>query len=329
MKKTLVALAAVAATGGAFAQATMTGAIAFGYASTTSSAGVLASGMGMDDAEINFAIAEDIEGLGKLSAGLGFGSGGNSDAATGNDSTIKLTTTSGVSITMGTTKGGDYLSQGLASAGTAYQWNLSGKLFGSRTINDSISIKVPVMEGTSVSFAHTEDKNSTSTFGSADYWTGTGAASSGTDQRYNTLSLDYSAGALAVNLGYRSYDNGVSASESSKNNRNRASVAYDLGVAKVGGGFVSTSYMYGNTATDTLVSVNVPLSSALNVGAQFGQSSTSGGSTTTNSTQTGSLLVANYNLSKRTYLVGNYYSYSVSGGSQNATGYGLFLYNTF
>ncbi len=34
------------------------------------------SGMGMDDAEINFAIAEDIEGVGKLSAGLGFTNGG-------------------------------------------------------------------------------------------------------------------------------------------------------------------------------------------------------------------------------------------------------------
>ena len=137
------------------------------------------------------------------------------------------------------------------------------------------------------------------------------------------------AGALAINAGYRSYDNGIASSESSKNNRNRASASYDLGVAKIGGGYESTSYMYGNTATDTLVSVNVPLSSALNVGAQIGQSSTSGGSTTTNSTQSGSLLVANYSLSKRTYLVGNYYSYSVSGGSQNATGYGLFLYNTF
>jgi len=323
MKKTLVALAAVAATGGAFAQATMTGAIAFGYASTTDSAGVNASGMGMDDAEINFAIAEDIEGVGKLSAGLGFGSGGNSDAATGNDATIKLTTASGTSITMGTTKGTNYLSQGLASAGTAYQWNLSGRLFGSRTINDSVSIKVPVMEGTSVSFAHAEDKNTAST----DYWTGTGAASSGTDQRYNTLSLDYAAGALAINLGYRSYDNVVASSQTSKNNRNRASASYDLGVAKLGAGFESTNYAYGNSATDSLFSVNAPLSGALNIGVQFGQSSTSGG--TTNATQTGNLLVANYNLSKRTYMVANYYSYSVSGGTQNATGYGLFLYNSF
>jgi len=144
MKKTLVALAAVAVTGGAFAQATMTGAIAFGYDNQTTSAGATTSGMGMDDAEINFAISEEIEGLGKLSAGMGFGSGGRGDAAAGNDSTIKLTTASGAAITMGTTKGGSYLTQGLASAGTAYQWDLSGKLFGARTINDAVSIKVPV-----------------------------------------------------------------------------------------------------------------------------------------------------------------------------------------
>jgi len=320
MKKTLVALAAVAVTGGAFAQATMTGAIAFGYDNQTTSAGATTSGMGMDDAEINFAISEEIEGLGKLSAGMGFGAGGKGDAATGNDSSIKLTTASGAAITMGTTKGASYLTQGLASAGTAYQWDLSGKLFGSRTINDAVSIKVPVAEGVSISVAHSEAAV-------ASYWTGTGAAGNGTEQRYNTVSLDYAAGALAANVGYRSYDNGVTGSETSKNTRNRASASYDLGVAKIGAGYESTAFVYGNTQTDSLFSVNVPLNGALNVGAQFGQKATSGG--TTNETFNGNLLVANYTLSKRTYLVGNYYSYAKSGGTQNATGYGLFLYNTF
>jgi len=322
MKKTLVALAAVAVTGGAFAQATMTGAIAFGYESDTTSAGATTSGMGMDDAEINFAIAEDIEGLGKLSAGLGFGSGGNGDAATGNDSTIKLTTASGMSVTMGTTKGASYLTQGLASAGTAYQWNLSGKLFSARTKNDAVSVKIPVAEGTSISVAHSEAAVSS-------YWTGTGAAGNGTEQRYNTISLDWASGALAVNAGYRSYDNGVASSESSSNTRNRASVSYDLGVAKIGAGIEATTYMYGNTKTDSLVSVNVPLNSALNVGAQFGQSAKAGSATGSNNvTYNGNLLVANYTLSKRTYLVANYYQYQ-AGGSQDASGYGVFLYNTF
>lgn len=322
MKKTLVALAAVAVTGGAMAQAVMTGYIAFGYEASTSSAGASASGMGMDDAEINFAIAEDIDGVGKLTAGLGFGSGGNGNAATGNDSTIKLTTASGTSVTMGTTKGASYLTQGLASAGTAYQWNLSGRLFSSRTINDAVSVKVPVAEGVSVSVAHAEAAVSS-------YWTGSGAAGNGTEQRYNTLSVDYAAGALAANAGYRSYDNTVNASSSSSNTRNRASVSYDLGAAKIGVGYESTQYMYGNTKTDSLLGVNVPLSGALNVGAQVAQVVTSGNAAAaSNYSRNGMLLVANYNLSKQTYVVANYYSYD-AGGSYNATGYGLFLYKGF
>jgi hypothetical protein len=322
MKKTLVALAAVAATGGAMAQAVMTGYIAFGYEADTTSAGASSSGMGMDDAEINFAIAEDIEGVGKLSASMGFGSGGKGNAATGNDSSIKLTTASGAAVTMGTTKGASYLTQGLASAGTAYQWDLSGKLFSSRTINDAVSVKVPVADGISVSVAHAEAAVSS-------YWTGTGAAGNGTEQRYNTVSVDYASGALAANAGYRSYDNTVAASNSSSNTRNRASVSYDLGAAKIGLGYESTQYMYGNTKTDSLFGVNVPVSGALNVGAQVAQQSTSGNASAANNyNRNGMLLVANYNLSKQTYLVANYYSYD-AGGTQNATGYGVFLYKGF
>jgi len=319
MKKTLVALAAVAATGGAMAQAVMTGYIAVGYDSTTSSAGATSSGMGIDDAEINFAVSEDIEGLGKLSGSMGFGSGGRGDAATGNDTTLKLTTASGAAITMGTTKGGSYLTQGLASAGTAYQWNLSGKLFSSRSINDSISIKIPVMAGVSVSVAHSEAAVSS-------YWTGSGATGNGTEQRYNTVSLDYASGPLAVNAGYRSYDNTVDSSSSSANTRNRASASYDLGAVKLGLGYESTQYMAGNAKSDSLFSMNAPLSGALNIGVQMGQQSTTGN--TTDYTRTGSLLVANYNLSKQTYLVANYYSYD-AGSTQNATGYGVFLYKGF
>jgi len=323
MKKTLVALAAVAATGGAMAQAVMTGYIAFGYESDTTSAGATTSGMGMDDAEINFAIAEDIEGVGKLSAAMGFTNGGKNNAAVGNDATIKLTTASGTAITMGTTKGASYLTGGVAAVGTNYNWDLSGKLFSSRTINDAVSIKIPVMDGVSVSVAHAEAAVSS-------YWTGTGAAGNGTEQRYNTASLDYASGALVANVGYRSYDNTTASSTASANTRNRASVSYDLGVAKMGLGYESTSYMYGNTKTDSLLGVNVPVGGALSLGTQFAQQSTSGNSSSaSNYNRNGYLLGANYNLSKQTYLAAHYYSYDAGSTVQNATGYALFLYKGF
>lgn len=322
MKKTLVALAAVAATGGAFAQAVMTGYIAVGYQSDTTSANATTSGMGMDDAEINFAISETIDGLGKLSATMGFISGGRDNAALGRDSTIKLTTSSGTAVTMGTTKGASYLTGGLAAVGTNYNWDLSGKLFSSRSVNDGISVKVPVMDGVSVSVAHSEAAVSS-------YWAGTGAAGNGTEQRYNTASLDYAAGALAVNAGYRAYDNTVNSSNSSANTRNRAAVSYDLGVAKVGVGYESTQYMYGNSKTDTLLGVNVPVSGALSLGVQFAGVATSGNAASaSNYNRNGYLLGANYNLSKQTYLAAHYYSYD-GGTTVNPSGYGVFLYKGF
>ena len=303
------------------AQAVMTGYVAFGYSSDTSDANATTSGMGVDDAEINFAIAEDIEGVGKLSAGLGFISGGRDDMAYGRDSTIKLTTSSGTAVTMGTTKGASYLTGGLAAVGTNYNWDLSGRLFGGRTVNDAVSIKIPVMDGVSVSVSHAEAAVSS-------YWTGSGAAGNGAEQRYNTASLDYAAGALAVNAGYRSYDNTQDASASSANTRNRAAASYDLGVAKVGLGYEATQYMHGNSKTDSLLGVNVPMG-ALSLGVQFAQVSTSGNaSAASNYNRNGHLLGANYSLSKQTYIAAHYYNYD-GGTTVNPNGYAVFLYKGF
>jgi len=278
----------------------------------------------MDTAEINFAISEDIEGLGKLAAKLGFTSSGKGSSASGQDSTISLTTASGIAITGGTTEGASYLTQGLASAGTAYQWNLSNKLFDKRSKNDAVSVKVPVAEGVSVSLAHSEAKLTDTT-----YDVGYGATGNGTEQRYNTVSVDYAAGPLAINAGYRAYDNTVEGSSGSSDVKNRASLSYDLGVAKVGVGYDQTKFKYGNKKTDSLLGINVPLGGALNVGAQVAQvSTTDNASSASNYDRSGYLLVANYNLSKRTYLVANYYQYD-EGTSTRPSGYGVFLYNNF
>ena len=51
MKKTLVALAAVAVTGGAFAQSVLTGDIAYGFSSVTSNSSTT-SGFGLNAADL-------------------------------------------------------------------------------------------------------------------------------------------------------------------------------------------------------------------------------------------------------------------------------------
>jgi len=315
------------------AQAVMTGYLGYGYDSHTTSLGVQTSGLGVDDAEINFAVSEDIEGLGKISGTLGFISGGKSAAASGRDTKLALTLPSGTSITFGTTQGGNYLSNGVAASGTDYEYDMTltnapagTGLFSARSVNDSVTIKVPVADGVSVSASHTEGAV-------VSYWSGSGAAGTAVNgtagQRYNTLSVDYKAGALTANAGYRSYDQGVSGSTSTYSSRNRASANYNLGVATVGAGYEASTYMYGNTLTDTLVSVNVPIGS-LNLGAQLGQRTTSGG--TSDYTRNGYLLVANYALSKQSYVVANYYSMDMGATGTSAqlqNGFALYLYKGF
>jgi len=322
MKKTLVALAAVAAAGGAFAQATLTGAVGVGYSSTISTANVLASGMGVDDASANFATTEDIEGFGKVAANFGVYAGASGEASSGNDMAISITSASGVSFKVDSSKGASYLTNGVASAGTAYQWGLDGKLFTARTRNETASVKIPVAEGMTLTLSHTEGSNATTGYG-----VGAGAAGT-TAQRYNTGALNYGAGALVVNAQYRTYDSQTTSSSATAASRTRGAASYDLGVAKIGAGFEQTIYTYGNKLTDTLVGVNVP-AGALNLGAQIAsRSAADNSSSSSNYDRAGYLLVANYAISKRTYVVANYYTYD-GGSTTNGSGYGLFLYNSF
>jgi len=323
MKKTLVALAAVAAAGGAFAQSTLTGELSYGFSSETAANSTL-SGFGLEAADITIATTEDIEGLGKVAAAMNFDvSGGRNSSATAGDATLSLTLTNGMKITGGSTKGSNYLSQGLASAGSAYELNMSGKIFSARTVNDFVSVSMPLMEGTKLTYTHTEGKG--------DVTIGSGSASAlGTStQAYDTISLDYAAGALAANVQARTYNQQIASGTSSASSRSRAAASYDLGIAKIGAGVENTNYMYGNTLSDSAFGITIPMGAA-NIGGQFVSSSTSGNATaSSNYTRTGSLFGGTYNLSKRTYAVAQYYSYDAGSTVSNTSGYILALYNTF
>ena len=329
MKKTLVALAAVAVTGGAFAQATMTGAIAYGFSSQTSSSNVTTSGMGVDDAEINFAISEDLDGGNKLSGGFGFGGGGKAAAVTANDWNLTLTGASGAKLVMKTTQAAEYLSGGIAGAGANYEIDLTYTGLLTRPYNDAVSVSFPVFEGATLTVTHTEP----------DYAIGGGSAanigvlattttSAGTMQRYNTAALTYKAGALVVDGQYRSYDDQQTLNTVYANTKNRFSASYDMGVAKIGAGIDTTVYTYGNSNTKTLVGMTVPMGQ-MNLGAQLLTVTASGNATSSsNYTRTATLIGGQYNVTKRTYATAQYYTGDV-GGTSNINGYVISLYNTF
>jgi len=325
MKKTLVALAAVAVSGGAFAQATLTGSLGYGYVTTTSNANVVTSGMGVADADFYLGLTEDLGDGMSVSGTLGINGAGRDVAVTGQDVKLGIKTASGLAVNFSSTLSGHYLSGGIAGAGAAFDYGLDGLVLSSRGYADSISVSMPVAQGVTLSVSHTEPAVS---------GYGTGAASS-TTQRYNTAVLGYKAGAIAADVQFRTYDGQLSTSTTSATQKTRASAAYDLGVAKIGAGMDSTNYAMGDTYTESILGITIPVGS-LTLGAQFGQMSTSG--YITNYDQTGSIFGAQYNLSKRTYMTAQYYSYTGSfkastgvstSGTQNATGAIFTIYNTF
>ncbi len=324
MKKTLVALAAVAATGGAFAQSVLTGDFAYGFSSATADQ-VTTSGMGLEWADIYINTSESVEGLGKLDVSFGLASdGGKGTSVYAGDHSITLTMASGVKIKAESATGSSYIAQGLASAGSAYEINLSNKLISARTINEAIIVTVPVAAGVSIVFAHAEADNVVGIGAGSSY----AASSAQAKQATNTVSLKYAAGALSVDAGYRSYNSVTETSESSATTKNRASASYDMGVAKIGVGVDTTNYSYGNAKTTSGVGINIPLG-AVSIGGQFATVSTTGYSDSTdNYTRNGSIFGAKYDLSKRTYLVGQYYSYD-AGNTTNSSGYFVGLFNSF
>jgi hypothetical protein len=104
---------------------------------------------------------------------------------------------------------------------------------------------------------------------------------------------------------------------SNNNYRHRAAFSYDFGVAQIGAGYEANVATYGNTTTDSLVSLVLPIpSSPLTLSAAFGQRVLSGNaSAAADTTYSGSLYNAVYTLSKRTYLLATYTSNQNAGTS--------------
>jgi len=318
MKKTLVALAAVAAAGGAFAQSTLTGEVSYGFASVTAANSTL-SGFGLEAADITIATTEDVEGLGKMSASINIdASSGRDVGTTAGDVKLGLALTNGLAITTGNVKGSSYLGSGLAAAGADFEVNMSGKILSSRTSNDFIGLTFEVMPGAKLSYTHTE----------ADSAIGTGSASAAatTTQAYDTVALAYSSGALAANVQARTYNNQVASSTTSAQYKSRGSVSFDMGVAKIGAGVDSTNYTYGNTDTQSAFGITIPMG-ALTLGGQVASRVTSGG--TSNYSRSGTLAGGMYSFSKRTYAFAQYYNYDAGSTVSNTSGYIFGLYNTF
>lgn len=267
MKKTLVALAVLAAAGAASAQTyTLTGAYTFGWKSVSDATGATTAGFGTDTASIALTAKEDL-GNG-LTATASIGAGGLqrkasslSDKAVsaadplksvqatipgsvgGENATLTLAGGFGTVITS-TSEGSVWLSgwQGPASA-------LDGKVHSANSASDSITYMLPAIGDFKFSVTYAEDS-------AADTALGFGVGHSGSKTpHYLSLAGTYASGPLMVKASYGNWGK-----DGTADNLQRIAATYDMGVVKVGGGYYQLNYKApGTDRTDVAFGATVPL----------------------------------------------------------------------
>ncbi|MDZ7938222.1 MAG: porin [Rhodoferax sp.] len=278
MKKTLIALAVLAASGASFAQATITGKYTFGYVQTGGGGVATKSGIGTDTAAIKVAASEDLGGGLKASAQVTLGGMMRDGAGTGEDATVNLSGGFG-SLTMGTVESGNGL-LAIGSSG-ASGFGVDGKVISGSSNIDLISYSLPLGNGLSFGLSYV-DRGPAAAAGAtaAGVGTGLGVGSAGATggQTSYTAGVTYAAGPLAAKLDFTNWNRfndtdvtqfvtgagvvsgGVAAANK---NRFRLSAGYDMGAVRLSGGYSSLtadSVATGAvTATETLIGVKVPV----------------------------------------------------------------------
>ncbi|OGB32947.1 MAG: hypothetical protein A3F78_21670 [Burkholderiales bacterium RIFCSPLOWO2_12_FULL_61_40] len=340
MKKTLIALAVLAASGASFAQVALTGNVTMGYQAQANgkdnvTASSEAAGFGNDTAEVNFVATEDIGGGYKATAKMSLGGITRAGAAGGQDATLTLATPVGA-LVLGTVKAADYLGGGLAGVGAYYSgWN--GKVFSDRTVRDTVSYVVPVG-----AFTVTATYQEGATTGALGMGFGSNGAGAVTAQSLTGLSASYASGALNANgtyLQFASSNTGYSATK----DQTRLSGNYDLGVAKLGAGIVVTN-KNSNTAgvanpkvTDVAFGASMPMGAVtlgLNLVSRKLDDSLNAVGANISGTANGTSLQFDYALSKRTAVIGNYARWTqaatgIAAGQEASSQYQLMLSHSF
>jgi predicted porin len=334
MKKTLVALAVLAASGASFAQVTLTGAFNYGYradsrntvdATTGVSTKNEASGLGIRDSALNFGVTEDLGSGMSIAANLKL-DGVSRAGVSGGDESITLTTKA-FFLTMGTAEIDsdlNSLSSNVSDGGGLDNLLLAGYTntgFANSYYNQSDLVHDFLTVGTNlgpVAVSLTHYEGSTGAYVAGSTGIGSGAAGNGGLQRQNLIKAVYAAGPLTAEASYGSFDNKVDTAILWSSLNNVATIAgnYDLGVVKLGAGYQKTAYVNGS-AQETLVSISAPLG-ALTLSAEYDNAKidSNGLATRVDGTASGYALGASYAMSKRTAIRGRYVSFD---GTMNPT----------
>jgi predicted porin len=338
MKKTLVALAVLAATGTAFAQSSVTisGKFGYQYSDTKSQAGVKANGFNTSDGDVNFAVTEDL-GAGmsaqvfmgirlrgreiNADSGSSTAVGDQADGIGARDSRITLAGPFG-SITAGAVASGS----GILARGSAGAAGFQG-LDHDSTLIDAELNGVDLFQYTTPSFSganvYLQIVDSIGNPG------GGGLESVATTSSATVLGLNYAAGPVSANIDFTNYDRNANTANPTftAKERVRLSGSYNLGVANLGLGYQTND----NTTTDVkqwILGVSAPMG-AFSLGLNYAERDTKTLATGVSAKNKGYEVGVNYALSKRTAVAASYRSVDVAGAAEQQTSSRIRLMHSF
>jgi len=326
MKKSLIALAALAAMTAASAQSTVaiSGTYNLGFQKVDSGA----TSFDLYDANITFAGVEDLGGGLKASFSVNTQFGGRQNLnKTSATSTVPTTTKDsgiwGRNVVLslaggfGTVSGGRIEGTNTIESAIVSNQSLSNgfdqnSLTGSKSNYTTVGYTTPAFNGFTVTVSNLKLLQTTfapaTTTATTDATTGITtltAAAASTETSVNVVGASYSNGPLVAGLAYKMVD----LANTTKGNKTEMFATYDLGVAKLGLGYAKNSgTAYEGQKAGMLISGAVPMG-ALTIGADYYTRGAGGATTAAGVLLGGSAidgkayaLVAKYDLSKRTNL---------------------------
>jgi len=319
MKKSLVALAALAVVGAASAQVSLTGNYTAGWTYDSSSSSVVVNGLHTDTADIAIEAKEDLGGGTSAVAHIGAGGFNRGSSVGGEDAYLTVGGGFG-SVKMGSTESGMAYDVSTPGGGQGFD----GNVFSGNVTNDNLTYSLPSFGATTVSVGYADYSATANSAG------GNGNDGSAASQASVNVAVSYAAGPLSVVGKVNSYKNNEIA-VNNKQSRYIARVAYDMGVANVGLSVASTKYAQSDASLQTQLGVAVPvgnltLSAKYATNKDYSSAAASGAAATKSS---GYVLAGDYSITKTVGLGVSAYSWSVDGTSGTNTGYRVLLGKSF
>ena len=305
MKKTLIALAAVAVSSAAMAQVTVSGKYAVAYTSTESAAGVKANGFHTTDGDVVFTAAEDIGAGVKAGASLAVqvrGRKADNTTINGRDASVYLQGGFG-RITLGSVDASNGII-GRASAGAPVIGQDNNVTLSGGANVDMASLALPLGKSLTATVMLIDSIGAPAAGGMQ-------SAAATTDA--TLVGLAYAAGPISFGLDHTAFGQNAAAA-SSTDSRTRVSASYNLGVARIGAGYQTMETFAGVADNQMMVGVSVPMG-AITLGATYASRDNDNNAVDA----TGYELGANYAFSKRTNLQTAYLSQSINKGADATT----------